>query len=1467
MRAADRRLGGYGVTLQPAAPALVGATQMGKTRRYSALGIAWLLLSLGSAEHAGASTELLVPAGQPVVLTGTQTHSGPVDKAAERPAGFSDQGQAQEASSVDHKAVLLWPKSLEQFQAEYPSWPQWLGSPDPYALALRDELLTSARALAAIIPDLSVEADQPDSDLIVVTGHPATVGALVERLRDHPLLAQVTGDSPAYREEARAAWRERAGNASKAPYPSSLVVNIRNTWVTNTVWGYAAPGMDVTVRVIRDSSHTLSTTATADDAGRYEAYFPWEIREGDVIELQTGTEERRIPVIPLRATDMSSPAFLLGVAGTGPAVSAKLDVTIGRGWQEVGVGREGAFRLDLQASPPTPGTRGFLAYRDPAGVRIFAPFATPVVNVRRDTSYGLPYGGAHSAGISSIVWGSATPGAALEVTLTRAESLLASRTTSADMTGYFSISVDRLIEDGDVIQVSDGASQRTVEAPTLTYRADPVARVVTGIGPPGIASTVPGAPHTLQVSLGGLSLQVTTTSEGEFTADFGTRPYFAGLLGAMQYITPEGDRVFKPVFVADPLVRGRLDDWRADVILGQPDFDQITPNEVVGNKLFNPSGVYVDRSSQPNRVYVYDAGNNRVLGLSHLGVCLGGANAGSACTSDSDCPASSCQIEADRAADLVLGQPSFTASACNGDSGIQGFPDTALSSASSLCGMLAEGVSILESGSAATMATDLAGNLYLPDIYNHRVLRYDDPFEKDRIADHAWGQTDFSGNHCNRGAAGPDNQSLCLAPLPSYGDIMSGVAIDAVGNLWVTDTRNSRVLRFPYDAILGAPAREADLVLGQPDFSTAVSGEGLSQMSRPTSVRVDASGVVYVADALSGSADKGRVLIFEPPFSNGMFASGLLGSGGGGPTGLEIDPAEGLWVNDSQYQGVQYFVDGTLRRTLNSAPGRIWGGIGVDRDGSVMVTGWDPQEVQVYSMPTYTLESTFLKADEYGFFNRTGSRGFHEGLGLEIAAGQLIYADSSRLLFWNNPWNPANYEPADGVLGEPDFQTREAWGPPFGRMRADLYGHLWVIQGDGSKAWVNGYSLPLSQGEEPIVVLSPPIPVQGGGETTWSWSLFLGGIDVQPSCDCLWLADKENHRVLRVRNVSSHPVIDVVLGQLDISGSQCNQGRGPNYPSRDSLCHPGGLAFDKEGNLFVADHNLETTGNWRLLEYDAGTIPDMPASAVFGVPATRVFGRGGDFSQPYCLPLAEDPVCGPWEPAFDASGRMVVAFNGYLGPRFPLIYQNPLNNPFPISALADFHSQPLSARFDPFGNLYVLDTTRHRILIYRRNEVQIYQLSGTIRTQEGDPIPGVSLETVGYASSAVTDGSGRYALMGLVTGERHQPRARAQRTQAGQPRRPDVQLRPGDANRRGARPCGGPGLRGHIYPHDSDDHCARGRFHHCRPRRSGGRRYRRSGRALPGQSPAWPGEFGACCVELEHETGIERISHAAGRSL
>jgi hypothetical protein len=765
--------------------------------------------------------------------------------------------------------------------------------------------------------------------------------------------------------------------------------------------------------------------------------------------------------------------------------------------------------------------------------------------------------------------------------------------------------------------------------------------------------------------------------------------------------------------------RGVIGDTWADVIIGKPDFSEITPNEVTSDHLFNPNGILIDRSIRPNRVYIYDTGNSRVLGLSHLGFVQGGPNDGQPCTSNSDYPNSVCVINESAVPDLVLGQPALTnVSACNGDSGFQLYPTRRPATASTLCLLWENSISPLENGGSATMAVDNNGNLYVPDWENSRILRYNSPFTTDTIADAVWGQDDFSGIECNKGdgIGHPTSSNFCFPSPWGHGSVV-GVAIDGSGNLWVTDNQNNRVLRFPYNDETSKPSLVADLVLGQPDFGSWQYGSGVDQMWAPASVLVDSSGSVYVADSYNN-----RVLIFDPPITSGMSAQRLLGVNLRRPTGLSADPGGGIWVNDSGNGQLLLYINGTVSKVLlkdlptyNGQCGgsftgdttcRCWGGIGIDSDSNVFVTSWDSQEVWRFPSPipsptpgvAHSADARLFRSRPFGIQNKVGRQGLWSPRGVEIAAGQLIVADVGRILFWNSPWSLTSGQPADGYINVPDFNTQTRW-EFFGRIRADQSNHLWAMwQGE-----VRAYSLPLVSGAEPILVIRSPLPVIGGGILYWNEDLRGGGLAVDTG-DKIWLSDPLRHRVFRISNVTTDPVVDIVIGQTSLSGIECNQGRGLGYPSRDSLCYPGALAIDPYGNLYVSDHALEVNGNHRLLEYDADLFPNTLTTAIFGVNASRVFGTGGSFTG-----TCQYPLCGPWEPAFDSTGRMVVGFNSYIGSRFLLVFDQPLVNPDSYTYLADFYSMPYAATFDSLDNLYVADLNRARVLIYKfQSPQQLY---------------------------------------------------------------------------------------------------------------------------------------------------------------
>lgn len=336
-------------------------------------------------------------------------------------------------------------------------------------------------------------------------------------------------------------------------------------------------------------------------------------------------------------------------------------------------------------------------------------------------------------------------------------------------------------------------------------------------------------------------------------------------------------------------VRGVAGDLWADVVLGQGDygipnsaFGQTKFNEATAGSLFNPASATVD--PQHGILYVFDAGNNRVLGLP--------------VSQFSSNPASN---QPGFNATVVLGQPDFQHAGCNHDSNWQTYPAPVPASSTCLCGLRYDLESLAEVWVGGNMAVDGQGDLYVPDFFNNRVLRYNwsdiSAFQTGTAVTAAgvWGQDDFTSVQNNQGNSAPSASSLQFYPVSDW---RAGVGTDKWGNLWVADNGNNRVLRFPNPSAPnpGLPAATADVVLGQTSFT----GNATTSMYSPIAVRVDQAGDVYVTALPNGSAASREVMIFKPTsyaasgqpvYGTGMVASPnvTIPAGAGSPLGLEWD--------------------------------------------------------------------------------------------------------------------------------------------------------------------------------------------------------------------------------------------------------------------------------------------------------------------------------------------------------------------------------------------------------------------------------------------------------------------------------------------------------------------------------------------------------------------------------------------------
>ncbi|MBI2972121.1 MAG: hypothetical protein HYY37_06905 [Candidatus Aenigmarchaeota archaeon] len=772
---------------------------------------------------------------------------------------------------------------------------------------------------------------------------------------------------------------------------------------------------------------------------------------------------------------------------------------------------------------------------------------------------------------------------------------------------------------------------------------------------------------------------------------------------------------------------------------------------VTANEVYHAAGVLVDRSSTPNKVYVVDTGNNRILGFNGIGYCTNSAS--TPCTIDSDCSAGgTCSIDGTKNADIVFGQPDFTSAACNGDNNL-GF--TKPPTASTMClTAYPFGTNVAEQWAHSNIDVDSEGNLYMVDRYNNRVLKYNKPFSTDTSADFVWGQPNFISNGRNRGPhfgtlAAPTSSSLATSLAPIDAGSAVGVSVDNKGNVWVADTFNSRVLRFP------ANSETADLVLGKPDFTTngCVYDGSLNRMCVPILARVDPeTGNLYVIDEYP-SPFKARILVFRPPFTNGMPASKKIvptqGPFWGEGTGYFFQAsgfvfntykqgayaAGKLWVNEhAAFRTILIDDDGNIIKVIGAknATGRggdtqyssqcgsiydgfkLWfpgGSIGIDSANNIYLADEQFHSISRYALPyeTRTVSgSTCLPLPNGGLFpapsaqegrgpNRWSDEKLGESVGLVVFQNQLIVKDEKRLKVWNNYLAKNSGDKAD-------FEVS-------GYGIRDMRGLLSDAVDDANRLWFfNEFGLlrvdqlPYRSGSAPLANNLKLYWHDDGSKITYR--VYGSGIAFDKIHKKIYLVDAPNNRILRISNYndfnSGRLNVDMVIGQPDKATTSCNHGSGTVVA--DGLCEPYQIKFDRLGNLYVVENSYECHGNDRITVFLADDLWD--AQGLFpGLQAKKVFVANSLTEKGPCAFDTVDKPGSPVSIAFNSRNQMVIGNDGYYGNeqerhRKQLwLYRDPLHKQTPDASINLVMGAPGEMTFDANDNLIVQDHTWSRVWI------------------------------------------------------------------------------------------------------------------------------------------------------------------------
>ena len=368
-------------------------------------------------------------------------------------------------------------------------------------------------------------------------------------------------------------------------------------------------------------------------------------------------------------------------------------------------------------------------------------------------------------------------------------------------------------------------------------------------------------------------------------------------------------------------------------------------------------------------------------------------------------------------ADLVLGQPDFTSTG-------SGTTATTLSS------------------NFGVAVSSTSSKIYVADQGNSRILRFPFPASNGAAAEGVLGKLDFTTN------GGGTSQALMAAP--------TAISFDNAGNLWVADSLNHRVLLFRNADSLGNGA-PADLVLGQPDFTTNSSGTSQTKMSYPSGLQIDPNGRLWVLDAQNN-----RVLWFDDAanLTNGAPASGVIG---------QTD------FTSSSTGTTQGTLDGPV--DIQYQDNHLW----ISDPGNARVLRFDNADsLENGSLASGVLGQTNFTNDSTG----TSASKFigNEHLAVD-ALGTLWVADynNNRVLGFKNAAEKADGANADLVIGQANFtdssctpSSTATCGPS--DVAIDLEGRLLVSEFDNHR--ITRFSHPAAQ---PDARVFRGVRTKGGG--------------------------------------------------------------------------------------------------------------------------------------------------------------------------------------------------------------------------------------------------------------------------------------------------------------------------------------------------------------------------------------------------
>jgi hypothetical protein len=413
---------------------------------------------------------------------------------------------------------------------------------------------------------------------------------------------------------------------------------------------------------------------------------------------------------------------------------------------------------------------------------------------------------------------------------------------------------------------------------------------------------------------------------------------------------------------------------------------------------------------------------------------------------------------------------------------------------------------------SVSIATD-GTKLIVNDSGNYRILIWNSlPTALGVPADVVIGQANMTSVSPNAGGSVGSN-TLSGA---------KGIHVSDTGKLYVADASNNRILI--WNSIPTTNFANADIVIGQSNFTTNTTGTSSTTLSNPTHVQTDGS-KMYVVDS-----NNHRILIWNSiPTSNGAAADVVVGqanmtSATSGATATTVKSPSSLLVTN----GKLLVCDNTNYRIL------IWNTIPTSNNQAASL---------VLGQADFTSAPDPLGT---GLTNQTfGQSGLGSNAQLNYIDGKLYFPDqpNNRVLVWNGLPSTIN-QGADAVIGQTGFESNFQYN----------HGQSFITLGPGATASTDGTRLFVSDSSHNRVLIWNSIPstystlpnLVLGQPNLSSAILYYGGVTSSSLGNPYHatvigskfvVADSTTSRILIWNSMptSNQQAADLVLGQANFS--------------------------------------------------------------------------------------------------------------------------------------------------------------------------------------------------------------------------------------------------------------------------------------------------------------------------------------------